>query len=92
MTTTTTAPAIAARPADVPTTRQYIRYLFYKARSSWRMLPSEQREAARAELLAVIEPFVERLAVLRAFSTLGTRGDCDFLLWTVSDPVSTDSR
>ena len=49
------------------------------------MLLGEQRDAARAELLAVIEPFVERLAVLRAFSTLGTRGDCDFLLWTVSE-------
>jgi len=85
MTTTTTAPAVAARPAEVPTTRQYIRYLFYKARPSWRMLPSDQRDAARAELMAVLEPFVERLAVLRAFSTLGTRGDCDFLLWTVSE-------
>jgi chlorite dismutase len=85
MTTTTTAPAVATRAADAPTTRQYIRYLFYKARPSWRMLPGEQRDAARAELLAVIERFVERLAVLRAFSTLGTRGDCDFVLWTVSE-------
>ena len=72
MTTTTTAPAIAvARSADAPTTRQYIRYLFYKARPSWRLLPIEQRDAARADLLAVIEPFVERLAVLRAYQRRG---------------------
>jgi chlorite dismutase len=82
---TSTAPTIEPRPADAPTTRQYIRYLFYKARPAWRQLPPEARAAARAELLAVLEPFVERLAVLRAFSTLGTRADADFLLWMVSE-------
>ena len=79
----TPSPAEAAPPA--PTTRQYIRYLFYKADRSWRRLPPEERAAARAELEAVLEPFIERLAVLRAFSTLGTRGDADFMLWMVSE-------
>jgi len=82
---TTTVPAIEPRPVDAPTTRQYIRYLFYKARPSWRLLGAEERAVARAELLAAIEPFVERLAVLRAYSTLSTRADCDFLLWSVSE-------
>ena len=77
------APDQAASPA--PTTRQYIRYLFYKARAGWYELPAEERSAAREELLAALEPFAERLAVLRAFSTLGTRGDADFLLWMVSE-------
>ena len=79
----TPSPAEAAPPA--PTTRQYIRYLFFKADRAWRRLPPEERAAARAELEAVIEPFIERLAVLRAFSTLGTRGDADFMLWMVSE-------
>ena len=79
----TPAPAESAPPA--PTTRQYIRYLFYKAEPTWRHLPAEERAAARAELEAALEPFVDRLAVLRAFSTLGTRGDADFLLWMVSE-------
>jgi chlorite dismutase len=74
--------AVASEPA---TTRQYIRYLLYKARASWRALAPAERDAARAELLAVLEPFVERLPVLRAFSTLGTRADADFLLWIVSE-------
>jgi chlorite dismutase len=82
---TTTAPAVDARRVDAPTTRQYIRYLFYKARPSWRLLAAEERAAARAELLAAIEQFVDRVAVLRAYSTLGTRADCDFVLWTVSE-------
>jgi chlorite dismutase len=76
-------PAEAPRPAGL--TRQYIRYLFYKADPDWRRLPPAERAAARAELEATLEPFVERLAVLRAFSTLGTRGDADFLLWMVSE-------
>src|SRR4030081_128479 len=84
---TISAPGIAVRPVEQPTltTRQYIRYLFYKARPSWRLLPHAERAAARAELLAALEPFAEQLPVLRAYSTLGTRGDVDFLVWMVSE-------
>src|SRR5215831_1976191 len=82
---TATLPSVEPHPAQAPTTRQYIRYLFYKARPSWRQLTAEQRAAARLELLGSLEPFVERLAVLRAYSTLGTRGDADFLIWSVSE-------
>ena len=84
---TIVAPGIAVRPVEQPTltTRQYIRYLFYKARPTWRLAPPAKRAAARAELLAALEPFAERLPVLSAYSTLGTRGDVDFLLWMVSE-------
>ncbi len=81
------APSVAARHVETPTstTRQYIRYLFYKARPTWGLAPHAERAATRAELLAALEPFAERLPVLRAYSTLGTRGDADFLLWMVSE-------
>src|SRR5467141_1375003 len=81
------APSVAARPVESPTatTRQYLRYLFYKARPSCRLVPHGERTAARAQLLAALEPFAERLPVLRAYSTVGTRGDADFLLWMVSE-------
>jgi len=82
---TMTLPSVEPHAPQAPTTRQYIRYLFYKARPSWRQLTAEQRVAARLELLGSLEPFVERLAVLRAYSTLGTRGDADFLIWSVSE-------
>ena len=80
------APSVAARHVETPTstTRQYIRYLFYKARPTWRRVPPAERAAVRAELLAALEPFAERLPVLSAYTTLGTRGDVDFLLWMVS--------
>jgi chlorite dismutase len=84
---TTLAPSVGAQPAQSPTpvVRQYIRYAFYKANRSWRQLTSVEREAARTDLLGALEPFAERLPVLRAYSTLGTRADADFLLWTVSE-------
>ena len=84
---TIVAPGAVVRPVEqtTPTTRQYIRYLFYKARPTWRLVPPADRAAARAELLAALEPFAERLPVLSAYSTLGTRGDVDFLLWMVSE-------
>jgi chlorite dismutase len=85
---TTLVPSEAPRQAETPasTTRQYIRYLFYKVRPSWRHdLNGSERAAARQELLQVIEQFADRLAVLRAYSTLGTRADADFALWMVSE-------
>jgi chlorite dismutase len=84
---TTTAPTAAAQPAapPAPTVRQYIRYLFYKVQPTWRQLLPEARSAALNELLTALEPFAERLPVLRAFSTLGTRADADFMLWMVSE-------
>jgi chlorite dismutase len=77
------APETAQAPA--PTTRQYIRYLFYKARPSWRQLSQAERDAARAETLSALDPFVEKLAVLRAFSTMATRADTDVAFWMVSE-------
>src|SRR6266568_5842078 len=87
MTMTTLVPSAVRRAADAPapTARQYIRYLFYKARPTWRQLTVADREAARTHLLTALEPFAERLPVLRAYSTLGTRADADFLLWMVSE-------
>jgi hypothetical protein len=48
---TIVAPGIATRRVDPPTstTRQYLRYPFYKARPSWRLVPPAERAAARAE-------------------------------------------
>jgi chlorite dismutase len=84
---TTLVPSASPHPSEAPapTVRQYIRYLFYKARPGWRHLPDNERGAARAELLAALEPFAERLPVLKAYSTLGTRADADFVLWMVSE-------
>jgi chlorite dismutase len=84
---TTTAPSVARQAdASTPTARQYIRYLFYKVRPSWRHdIRAEDHSGLRGELVDVLEAFKERMAVLRAYSTLGTRGDADLMLWMVSE-------
>jgi chlorite dismutase len=84
---TTTAPSAVPRTeAPVPTARQYLRYLFYKLRPSWwQDVPREQHARHTAEVLEILNHFKERMAVLRAYSTLGTRGDADFMLWQVSE-------
>jgi chlorite dismutase len=84
---TTTAPSVEPQNAtSVPTARQYIRYLFYKVRPTWRHdVAPELHAAHHAELVKVLDQFKERMAVLRAYSTLGTRGDADFALWMVSE-------
>jgi chlorite dismutase len=84
---TTLVPGAASRLTEppAPTARQYIRYLFYKARPSWQALPPTERATGRTDLLAALEPFAERLPVLRAYSTLGTRADADFVLWMVTE-------
>ena len=83
---TTLVPSVAAETAaPTPTVRQYIRYAFYKTNRSWRQLTPTEREAARTDVLGALEPFAERLPVLKAYSTLGTRADAEFLLWMVSE-------
>jgi len=80
-------PAESATQEPTRTARQFVRYAFFKARPSWYALPTDERNAAREELLAALEPFAEKLAVLRAYSTLGTRDETDFLLWIVSEDL-----
>ena len=82
-TTPQTTPSPDAPPS--PVVRQYVRYLFVKVTPAWRALPESERGVIRSGTLATIEPFAERMPVLRAYSTLGTRGDTDFLLWMVSE-------
>jgi chlorite dismutase len=83
------APAMATDAIEAPprlaVTRQYVRYLLFKARPSWFALSAIERAQARAELEAALDPFVGHLAVLLAYSTLGTRADADLLLWIVSE-------
>jgi chlorite dismutase len=45
----------------------------------------DQHPLLHAKLAEVLRQFKERMALLRAYSTLGTRGDADFVLWMVSE-------
>jgi chlorite dismutase len=59
--------------------RHFVKYTFLKVDPAWRRLSDEQRAEDKREFLAACEDFAaERL--LRAFSTVGTRGDADLML------------
>jgi chlorite dismutase len=59
--------------------RHFVKYTFLAVDPAWRRLPDDERAEHKREFLAACEDFAaERL--LRAFSTVGTRGDTDMML------------
>jgi chlorite dismutase len=64
--------------------RQYVKYTFFAVDPAWRRLPFEEREAGKAELADAVGSAAAELLVLRSYSLVGTRGDADFMLWSVS--------
>src|SRR3954451_1792154 len=61
--------------------RHFVKYTFLKVDPAWRRLDDGDRAVHKREFLAACEDFAgERL--LRAFSTVGTRGDTDLMLLT----------
>ena len=75
-----------------PLPQQVVRFAFYKVDREWRALPPEDREGARKELAALLEEERERFPMLRTYSTVGMRGDCDFLIWSAcSEPEQTQA-
>jgi chlorite dismutase len=66
--------------------RQVVKFSFYKVVPEWRLLPTEEREAGKDAFVAAIDAFANRLQV-RSYTTAGTRGDTDFLLWQIGEQV-----
>ena len=66
--------------------RQFVKYDFYKVDPAWRRLPSAERKDNRQEFCAVVEELASGMFI-RSFSTVGLRGDADFLLWKASDTL-----
>lgn len=60
-------------------TRQFVKYTFLKLDPAWRRQPAERRAADKREFLAACEDFADG-HLLRTFSLVGTRGDCDLLV------------
>lgn len=61
-----------------------MKYTFFKVAAAWRGLPAHERAAINQDVVSILEAFAAKMLV-RVFSTVGTRGDCDLMLWTVSD-------
>src|SRR3954463_1485304 len=85
------APASSAASAILGTRvadRTFAKFTFFKLDPAWRRLDEEQRAADKREFLAACDDFaIDRS--LRAYSTIGTRGDADLLLLAQS-PILED--
>ena len=68
------------------TTRQCVKYSFFKVDASFRRLPEQKQIDLKLELIYAIRSFNRRM-LLRAYSLVGLRGDTDFLLWQVAEDI-----
>ncbi|HEY1539900.1 MAG TPA: chlorite dismutase family protein [Solirubrobacteraceae bacterium] len=59
--------------------RHFVKYTFLKLDPAWRRLDAAERLAHKREFAAACADFADG-HLLRAFSTVGTRGDCDLML------------
>jgi chlorite dismutase len=84
--------ATEERPARPPARGvQVVKFSFYRVRDEVRMLPPAERAELGRELLALIEGSGREM-LTRAYSTIGTRADTDFLLWQVHDDLAPIQR
>ncbi|HEV7845983.1 MAG TPA: chlorite dismutase family protein [Thermoleophilaceae bacterium] len=69
--------------------RNYVKYTFLKVHSAWRERSAEERAADKREFAAACAEFGES-HYLRAYSLVGTRGDCDLMVRAIArtlDPI-----
>jgi chlorite dismutase len=71
--------------------RQYVKFTFFKATPEWRRLDNVTRDRHKAQFEAIVEDWSGRNLV-RCYSTVGTRGDVDFMIWQVSYELSDIQR
>src|SRR5262249_48320458 len=79
-------PAQSQRPRAIVTpmaARTFANFSFFKVDPAWRRRDAELRAADKREFLAACEDFALDRS-LRAYSTIGTRGDVDLVLLSQS--------
>ena len=65
--------------------RQYLNYAFFKLDPAFRRLPREERLAAAEEFRQLITRWSGHDdLILRTYSLVGLRGDCDIMFWRIS--------
>ena len=67
---------------------RFIKYTFFKVYQDWKHLSREEGDASKRDFLSKLKTYEGKLA-LRTYSTVGTRGDTDFLFWTITDSLET---
>ena len=72
-----------AQPERQKTSYRYVKYTFYKVDSDWRKLSSSEKESSKNDLLDLLKASQHTVSP-RFYSLVGTRGDADFMLWTIT--------
>lgn len=83
MTLQTTAPITQQKSGY-----RYVKYTFFKVDPAWRKLPTEERESSTKQFLSSLSETGDKIKP-RSYSLVGTRGDVDFMLWTITDSLET---
>lgn len=60
--------------------REFVRFAFYKVRPEWYNRDEATRAEDKAEFVSLVKEW-GRKYMIYSYSLVGTRGDCDFLLW-----------
>lgn len=68
--------------------RQFVRFLFLRLNPEWRRADTQLQAEEKEELALALKQFRGKL-LLRTYSLMGTRGDCDILLWQVAEDLET---
>ncbi len=63
--------------------REFVRFAFYRVLPEWRQRTADSRARDKAEFIEIVQQF-GRQFMIYSYSLIGTRGDCDFLLWQAS--------
>lgn len=71
------------QPTKQPPRRQYVNFAFYKVDPAWRRLPEDERTKGKQEFIRAVEEYTGQVLVV-PYSTVGIRGDNDFMLWRIS--------
>ena len=64
---------------QTPPRRQFVNFAFYKLDPAWRRLSEDERAKGKQEFIRAIEDYAGKVLVI-PYSTVGIRGDCDFML------------
>jgi chlorite dismutase len=63
--------------------RQFVNFVFYRVDPAWRRLPESERLQGKRDFCRVVEEYAGKMLIV-SYSTMGMRGDCDFMLWRIS--------
>ena len=73
-----------AAHGGAPAKRQIVCFSFFRVLPEWRRLPAEQRAEHKNEFAAALERWNRPGEFLSlTYSTVGTRGDADFCVWSI---------